>query len=343
MVVSGGTILSAFFSQHIVNKFKTHWTTIISIFMTAFSLFFMARANAFYQFVLLAIPLGLGAGSIDSALNNYVALHYDAKHMNWLHAFWGVGTTIGPMILSFAILGGGTWQTSYDYLAIIQAIIGVVVLLSIPLWVRKKSKNGEVIAEEKSQTFKVKELFSVKGAPWMFLAFLAYCGFESIANLWGASYFVYSKGYAPEVAATFSALLFFGITAGRMTSGFVSSKINDKNLITYSQIIIILSLILLFVAPTQILHSVAFFLLGFGYAPIYPAQIHQTTDIFDKKYSQAIIGLEMSSAYVGSTFLPPLYGLLAGQTRQWLFPIIVSLLLLLHIIATQIRNKRVGI
>lgn len=338
MTICACTIISSLMSQRLVARFKTHGVTTISIALTAIALFGFSRATALWNLILLAIPLGLGAGSIDAALNNYVALHFKAKHMSFLHCFWGVGTLFGPFLVSGLISNGGTWRNAYMIIAAVQAVIMVIVLFSAKKWKKENTDNKEAEKEE-VKIYKTKELVRIKGVPFALLAFTLYCGFENTAMLWSASFMVYGKGFTAAEGASLAAMVFMGITAGRFINGFASSRFDDKTLILTGQIITVIATIALIFANSIILCFIGLFLMGMGFGPTYPCMIHQTVYYYDRKYSQGIIGLQMASAYVGSTLVPPLYGLIAGKTTQNLLPIWILALLIIQIFCTSMKNK----
>ncbi len=343
MTIAAGTIVSSLLSQRLVAKLKTYGVTTLCIGVTALFLFLFSRATSIYQLLLFAFPLGLGAGSIDAALNNYVALHYKAKHMNFLHCFWGVGTIVGPAILTALITTGGSWKNAYLYVSMVQTAIMVIVALSLPLW--KKMDKGVDSSEKQEKQIRIystKELLRVRGVPAALIAYLAYCGYEATAFLWSASYMVYGKGFSAAEGASLAGITYLGITAGRFVNGFLASKFNDKTLIRMGQVEALIALLVLMFIPGKITAYLGLFFLGFGAGPIYPCLMHETVEYFDVKYSQGIIGLQMAAAYIGSTFCPPLYGLIANATTLKLLPFFVLILYVIQVIATEAKNRQCG-
>jgi fucose permease len=329
MIISGGTIFSSLMSDWLNKKLGTHIVVTVSIFLTALALFGFSTSNAFWMLCLWGIPYGLGAGAIDAALNNYIALHYTSRHMSWLHCFWGMGTIISPYIMSYSLVHNG-WQSGYRIVSILQCVIAVIVLLSIPLWKIHK-KNVEDTAKD-VKPIGLKDAFQIKGVPCLLLGFSAYCAAESTVMLWASSYLVRTRGIVEEKAAAFASLFFIGITAGRFLSGIVSEKIGDRNLIRIGTGIIALGIVCV-AMPLKIdaLALTGFVVIGLGCAPIYPSIIHSTPVNFGRQNSQAIIGIQMASAYIGSTFMAPLFGLIANHISIKLLPYYLVIFIVLMI------------
>ncbi len=307
MVISGGTIVSSLFSDRLTHKFGTRIVTVASVFLTVIALFGFSFSNRFVMLVIFAVPYGLGAGAIDAALNNYVALHYKARHMSWLHCFWGVGTIISPFIMSYA-LANRTWNSGYRIVGLIQLAIAILLLVTLPVW--KVNKTAE---EENSKSIGLIGALKIKGVPFLLIGFFAYCAAEATAMQWASTYFVKVKGISAERAASFAALFYIGITVGRFISGFITDKLGDRRMILLGTAILLCGIIVLFI-PTDSYAAAfaAFLVIGFGCAPIYPCIIHSTPDNFGAENSGAIIGIQMASAYVGSTFIPPVFGLIGN-------------------------------
>ncbi len=318
MIISGATILSSLFAAQLTARFGTGKVTLISVFLTAVALFGFSTASQFWTLCVWAVPYGLGAGAIDAALNNYVALHFTSRHMSWLHCFWGVGTIISPYIMSYA-LRHTRWQDGYRTVSLIQAGIVAVLLLTLSLW--KKDKG----AEEFVTALRLKDVLKIRGVPTLLTGFFCYCAAESTVMLWASSYLVHVRGVSEERAAAFASLFFIGITAGRFLAGFVSEKLGDRNLIRLGTCIIAVGIVcVLLPLKTDFFALAGFVVIGFGCAPIYPSIIHATPSNFGEKYSQSIIGIQMASAYVGSTLMPPLFGLLAQYVDMRLLPIYLA-------------------
>ena len=328
MIISGGTICSSLLSERVTKRFGTKYVTVFSVFLTAVSLFGFSTASRFWMLCLWAIPYGLGAGAIDAALNNYVALHYNSRHMSWLHCFWGVGTIVSPYVMSWA-LTHIVWQTGYRTVSGIQLTIALVLLLTIPVWKVNQAKQEEASA---GGVLGISGALKIRGVPYLLLGFLGYCAAEATAMLWASSYLVEAKGISKEIAAAFGSLFFIGITAGRFLSGLVSEKLGDRNMIRLGTAGMILGIGCMLLPLDGSWNSLAgLVILGLGCAPVYPSIIHSTPASFGAKNSQAIIGIQMASAYTGSTFMPPLFGMLARYVSIRLLPVYVLLFTVLMI------------
>jgi fucose permease len=308
MIVAGGTVISSLFSGKVIQRLGVAKTTTFSVLMTALALLGFSISGLFAYLCLLAIPLGLGAGSVDAALNNYVALHYEARHMNWLHSFWGVGAAIGPMIMAGYLAKGETWTNGYDTVGWIQ--IGLVILLagSLPLWDKGNSEEKNL---EKEKTIGILVMIqTTPGLKQALLVFFLYCSIEATFGLWGASFLVFERGVDVDEAARLTSLYFLGITIGRFLSGFLTAHFTNRQLVFLGQGVIGMGLILLF-SPVFPLIIIGFLLIGLGCAPIFPSLLHETPAHFGTKKSQTIMGIQMASAYVGITLMPFLFGKLA--------------------------------
>lgn len=324
MIISGGTIISGLMSERLTKKFGTRAVTIVSVFLTAVALFGFSLSTEFYQMCLWGIPYGLGAGAIDAALNNYVALHYNSRHMSWLHCFWGVGTIISPYIMSYA-LTHSSWTNGYRIVSYIQLGIAAVLLLTLPLW---KINQTAAAAEGSNKVLGIKGALKIKGVPHLLVGFLSYCAAEATTMLWASSYLEGTRGAAKEEAAALGSLFFIGITAGRFISGFVSDKLGDNNMIRLGVGIALLGVVFISL-PIKAITIIGFIIIGLGCAPVYPCIIHSTPGNFGAENSQGIIGIQMASAYVGSTFMPPIFGLIANHISLKLMPIYLAFFLLL--------------
>lgn len=348
MIIAGGTIVSSLFSDRLIRKFGTGLVTTISVLMTAGALLGFSVSNEFYLLCLFAIPLGLGAGSVDAALNNFVALNYKAKHMSWLHCFWGVGAMTGPIIMSYFLERGYIFQSGYRAVAIIQFILVVILVVTLPFWKKTTSKNNLQHDKEKcseiEQEHKViskKELLKLPGAKQALVAFFCYCSIESTTGLWGSSFAVMSHGIPAETAAKWAALFYFGITFGRFLSGFITLKLNNRQMVRLGEIIIAAGIIMIMLPFGQVTSLIGFIMTGIGCAPIYPSLLHETPVNFGAEYSQSIMGVQMACAYVGSTFMPPLFGILAYYIGYSFMPFFTGSILLLMFVMVEILNKRV--
>ncbi|ABX31177.1 major facilitator superfamily MFS_1 [Petrotoga mobilis SJ95] len=336
MIISGGTIVSTLFSGKSIHKLGTGKLTTISVGMTAVALFGFSISTSFWHLCLWGIPYGLGAGSVDAALNNFVALHYKARHMNWLHCFWGVGATIGPYIMGILLTKGFKWNSGYFTISLIQIVLTSVLFFTLPLW--KEKKTGNKTKEEKYKNYSLKEVITLPGTMSIMIAFFSYCALEATTGLWAASYLVLNRGIAAEIAAKWAASFYFGITIGRFISGFITFKMNNKNMIRLGQGIIILGLLLLFLPFSNYTAFIGLILIGLGCAPIYPSLIHSTPTNFGKDVSHSIIGVQMASAYLGTTLMPPLFGFLQEHFDIRLYPIYLIILAFLMILMVEKAN-----
>lgn len=322
MIISGGTIVSSLMSARLTKKFGTKIITVASVFMTAAALFGFSVSTEFLHLCIWAIPYGLGAGAIDAALNNYVALHYSSKHMSWLHCFWGVGAIISPYVMSFA-LAHSTWNNGYRAVGVIQTAIALILLATLWVWNtnKRQSKN-----EENIRVLSLREVLKIKGVKSFLIGFFAYCAAESTIMLWASSYLVGTKNMPPEMAAAFASLFYIGMSAGRFASGFIANRFGDKNMIRLGTVIAASGLFCVLIPfGGYYVTLTGFLLIGLGCAPIYPSIIHAAPDTFGAENSQSIIGIQMASAYMGSTLMPPLFGALARSISIKLLPIYMAL------------------
>ena len=327
MIISLGTVLSSLFSERLTARFGTRVVTTASVLLTSLALFGFSNVTSFYQICLLGIPYGLGAGAIDAALNNYVASHYNSRHMSWLHCFWGVGTIISPYIMSYALLNSG-WQNGYRTVSYIQLGIFIIMLIALPLWkVNSDKSEGH---EKKKTPIGISGAMKIKGVPYVLLGFLAYCAAESTAMLWASSYLEDAIGLTKDEAAAFGSLFFIGITLGRFIAGFVTEKLGDMKMIRLGTIIALAGTTMT-VIPTEIFGILGFIIIGIGCAPIYPCIIHMTPINFGKDNSAAIIGIQMASAYIGSLLAPPLFGIVAENISLRLMPLYLAFFFILMI------------
>ncbi|BDF70678.1 MFS transporter [Oscillospiraceae bacterium] len=342
MIIAVGTIISSLQSGRLTKKLGTGKVTAISVAMTAAALLGFSASGSFWQLCLWAVPYGLGAGSVDASLNNYVALHYASRHMSWLHCMWGIGASLGPYVMGYALTGGQGWNTGYRYIAILQVILTAVLIFSLPLWNRQTEDSG---GEEDKRALTLPELVKIPGVKAVMVTFFCYCAVEQTAGLWAASYLVLQKGLPAETAAGFAGMFFVGITIGRALSGFISIKLSDAQMVRLGQGIIALGVFVLFLPLDANAAPVGLVLIGLGCAPVYPSLIHATPGHFGAGNSQAIIGVQMASAYAGTCLMPPLFGLVAGHISPALFPVYLSLFLALMIamhetLLKQVRRSR---
>jgi len=336
MIISAGTIISSLFSDKMNSKLGTGKVTAVSVGLTAVSLLGFSVSKSFLMLCVIAFPYGLGAGAVDAALNNYVALHYKARHMSWLHCFWGVGATIGPYIMGACLTGGFKWNSGYQIIGILQVALTVILIISLPLWRRSNEAAQEGAAQNKMGMGKLLRLPGVKE---VLTAFFCYCAVEQTAGLWGASYMVMERGLSPQSAAKWASLFYLGITIGRFICGFISMKMSDKAMIRLGQGMIIAGILLLIFPLGNLIMCIGLVVVGLGCAPIYPSIIHETPTNFGAGLSQALIGMQMAFAYVGTTVMPPLFGALAGKMGIWLYPFYLLIITLLMIWMVEKLNK----
>ena len=286
--------------------------------MTAVAIFGFSVSSQFWQLCLWAIPYGLGAGSVDASLNNYVALHYASRHMSWLHCMWGMGASIGPYIMGIALTGGMGWNQGYGIIAVIQILLSAVIFMSLPLWKKRtgaSSENGEP-----GKPLTLKQIFGIPGAKEVMIAFFCYCALEQTCILWGSSYFVLHNGLDEETAAGLASLYMLGLTTGRFLNGFLTYRISDTNLIRLGEGIIALGILVMLLPVGYPAAMIGLTLMGLGSAPVYPCIIHSTPAHFGEENSQALIGVQMASAYIGICVIPPLFGVLANHIGVYLLP-----------------------
>lgn len=343
MTIAAGTILSSLFSDKLTRKLGPGRVTAFSVLLTALALFGFSVSRSVVLLFLLAVPYGLGAGAIDAALNNYVALHYSSRHMNWLHCFWGVGASISPYIMGYAIGSGHGWRKGYGIVSVIQIVITVILFLSLPLWEKNGRKDEGSSGKEGEHTagLKLREAWKIKGVPFILFAFFGYCAFETTCGLWASSYLVGYRGLDSQTAARVCALFYLGITVGRFVSGFVADKAGDRRMIRIGLVTVTAGIVLIALpVPANMTALAGLVITGIGAAPIYPAIIHATPDNFGEENSQAIIGIQMASAYVGSTFMPPVFGLLAEHVSMGLYPYYLAAFVVLTIFMIEGLNHR---
>lgn len=342
MLVSGGTIVSSLFSHRIIKRYGTGKITVISVAMTAAALLGFSLSPSFFWLLLCAIPLGLGAGAVDSGLNEFVAEHYEARHMSWLHCFWGIGTMLGPVLISGLAKQGHGFRDGYFCVFAIQLVLAALLLFSLPMWKNFEQLSG--LPEGKAACPAAKQSFlaplRAKGAIFAMLTFFLYCSAESSMMLWGASYLVAEKGAAPEHAAGWVSLFFLGITSGRMLSGFASMKLGSKALIRIGCILVISGLFLLLLPLSYPFSVFSFIIIGLGLAPIFPSMLHQTPFHFGKEASHAAMGMQMAFAYTGATLMPPLFGQLFAHTSFSLMPYVLFACALGLIICTELLPSK---
>lgn len=336
MATCFGTIISSLAFSFISRHLKTITITIVSTILTAISLTLYGIMDIFSLLIPFALLLGLGAGSIDAALNHYVSVHYKARQMSFLHASWGLGTTVGPFLLAYAFAHGKTWQFGYRTIAIIQVGIVFLMFISIPLW-KKDGYEVKSGIEIEAKQIGYKEAIARPGAPFALLGFFSYCAMENMSIVWSSAYAV-SRGLGEASSASAAGLLFWGLTIGRIITGLLADKVGDKNAIRAGLCIMVPGIVLLWMLPVEYI-ALSLFILGMGYGPLYPSMIHQTPILYGKDASATLIGLEMASAYIGSTFMPPLFGLISKWFGLGFLPILLLIISVMLIFSTKLKRS----
>ena len=336
MTISFMTIISALLSPRLIKRFHTKWIVIVSIFLTVLGLLGFSFSGRYWMLFLCAVPYGLGAGSIDASVNHYVANHYSSSVMNFLHCFYGAGAVISPFIMALA-LKTARWNEGYRWTAYIQAGILLVCILSLPLW-----KKGSTAAEEASDSAGIPETLKVPGVLLTLTAFFAYCSGEATCFLWTPSYFAGTRaGLSDETIASFGSLIFGGLMLGRLISGFVSNRLGDRRMIRIGIIVELAGIVLVMIPAQSYLSAmIGFIVIGTGMGPVYPAIQHMAPANFGARYSAAVIGLQMASAYIGSTFMPMIFGHLQQLAGIGIMPFYLLLFALLNISMLEIAYKK---
>lgn len=337
IIIAAGTIVSSLQSDRLTKKLGTGKVTAVSVLITAAALFGFSISHSYIALCLWAVPYGLGAGCVDASLNNYVALHYASRHMSWLHCMWGVGASLGPYIMGYALSNGRGWNMGYRYISILQIILTVILLLSLPLWKKRgvETDSGDAgTAGAQNSPLSLAQIVRIPGAKEIMITFFCYCAVEQTAGLWASSYLVLHGGFTSEMAAGFASLFYIGITAGRALGGFLTMKLNDTQMIRLGQGVILLGILLLILPFGGKVGLLGLIIIGLGCAPIYPSIIHSTPEHFGEDRSQAMIGVQMAAAYVGILLMPPVFGLIANHISVSLLPFyllaILALMTLMH-------------
>ncbi len=339
IIISAGTIISSLNSNRIINKIGVHKVTAISVAVTAVSLFGFSTSPSFWILCLWAIPYGLGAGSVDTALNNYVAINFESKHMSWLHCMWGVGATLGPYIMGMALTGGFSFRTGYIILFAIQAVLSAIIFISSPVWKKAKVENNSYVEQQK-RTLSLKEIFKIRGVKQIALAFLCFCSVELTAGMWASSYLVYSHSVSPEIAAGFTALFYLGITIGRGICGFIAIKYSDNQMIRAGTIIMAVGMAVLFIPLGEYTAFIGLSLVGLGSSPVFPCIIHSTPHNFGIENSQAVTGVLMASAYTGTLVIPALFGVIGRGISFDLYPVFLGVILAVMFLMYELMRKK---
>ncbi len=342
MIIAAGTIFSSLQSDRLTCRFGTGKVTAVSVLTTAVALFGFSISHSFAALCLWAIPYGLGAGSVDASLNNYVALHFESHHMSWLHCMWGVGASVGPYIMGLALTNNLSWNGGYRIISIIQIVLSILIIISLPLWKNRSTDAAAEQTEEEKKTgpLSLKQILSIPRAKAILIMFFCYCAIEQTTGLWAATYLNLYKGVSSETAASYASMFFIGITVGRALSGFITMKLNDNQMITLGIGIVAAGIVVLLIPGPGFLSLAGLIIIGLGCAPIYPCIIHSTPDRFGADRSQAIIGVEMAFAYIGTLSMPPVFGLIANHISAALLPFyLLALLILMFVMFRKLTAK----
>lgn len=351
MTIACGTIISSLISGRILKRYGTGKVTFVSVLMTAVALLGFHFAPSIVWLMVCAVPLGLGAGAVDTGLNDYVAVNYKARHMSWLHCFWGVGATLGPIIMAQFISGdsSSSWRNGYFLIAAIQFALVIILFFTLPLWKKVKVKRNDRLLEESDELKDVineKETntkpLQTKGVKWALTTFFFYCGVEATVGLWGSSFLVNIKGISVATAAGWISFYYAGITVGRLITGFITYKVTNLTLIRWGQLIALSGAIILVLPLPSAFSFVGFIIVGLGLAPIFPCMLHETPTRFGKKHSQTIMGYQMAFAYTGTTFMPPLLGFMASQMTIGIFPIVIVIFAVAMLLSSEKLNIILG-
>lgn len=356
-IISAGTIVSSILSNRLVHRLGTGLVVVLSVALTAVGLVGFSLCTSFWQLCLLALPYGLGAGAIDAALNSYVAIHYAARHMSWLHCMWGVGASGGPLIISQCLSATASWSLGFRVIGLIQVAILVVLTLSLPLWGTGASKGASTSEDGASdgnattdatgeggysiETLPLGRLLALPGVKQVLVCFFCYCALEGTCGIWAASYCTLARGVTAEVAAGWASLFYMGITAGRALSGLLTLRLSDRNMIRLGQVVSLIGIALLFLPLGNAALLAGLVIVGLGCAPIYPSIIHATPHNFGESHALQLTGMQMAFAYVGSLAMPPLFGVLAQVIGTTFYPLYLLVLLGLMIVMSEGLNAAV--
>ena len=340
MTISFMTIISALLSPRMIKHFHTKWITIVSIGLTIAGLLGFSMCSHYWMLFIFAVPYGLGAGAIDASVNHYVANNYSGSVMNFLHCFYGVGAVISPYIMALA-LKYARWNEGYSWTSYIQVFILFVCIISLPLW----KTNGKEEEEDHSDSVGIKEALKVPAVIFTLIAFYAYCAGEATCFLWTPSYFAGTKsGLSAETIASFGSLIFGGLMLGRLISGFISNKLGDRRLIRIGIFVELIGIIMVFLPIDNYMVAAAgFVVIGTGMGPVYPAIQHMAPANFGKKYSAAVIGLQMAAAYVGSTFMPMIFGLLQQKIGIAIMPTYLLIFAIINFVMLELTYSKIKV
>ena len=333
MIISAGTIYSSLMSDKLTRKVSSGLITSVSVLLTAVALFGFSISNSFILLCIFAIPYGLGAGAVDATINNYAAIHYSSRHMSWLHACWGVGAAVGPVVMGYFLTNHDSWSSGYLSIAILQIVLTGILFMSLPKWVKRE----DVVDAHNDEMLSLRDVLKIKGVKYVLATFFGYCSLEATAGLWATSYLFEHHSLDAKTAANCAALFYVGITGGRFVSGIIAEKLGDVLLLRGGLAVMVIGILML---PRHYMSAiVGLVVLGIGCAPIYPTLIHATPSNFGAKYSGSIIGIQMAFAYIGITVMPPIFGFLADNISIALYPVYMFSFVVLMFAMTELLNK----
>lgn len=339
-IIAAGTIFSSLQSDRLERRLGTGKVTAISVTITAIALAGFSFSHSFFVLCLWAVPYGLGAGSVDASLNNYIALHYASRHMNWLYCMWGIGASAGPYIMGYVLACGKDWSAGYGYISILQAFLSIILIIFLPLWKKTITGNKPVCGQGIGKHLLLRQVIKIPGAIEIMVTFFCYCALEQTTGLWAGSYLVLSKNIPAKTAAGLAGLFFMGITAGRALSGFMAVKISCLKMVRIGQIVALSGILMLFIPYGNIIPLAGLVITGFGCAPVYPCIIHSTPHHFGADKSQSMIGVQMAAAYTGTCLMPFLFGIVANHYSASLFPLYLIIILVIMIIMHERALKK---
>ncbi len=328
MAISFMTIISALLSPIMIKRFHTKWIVIVSIFLTVMGLIGFSISTSYAMLFVFAVPYGMGAGAIDASVNHYVANNYSGSVMNFLHCFYGVGAVISPNIMAVA-LSNASWNEGYRWTAYIQIFILLICIISLPLWKKNESDSNK----QEEEVARIREALKRPGVVLTLIAFFAYCSGEATCFLWTSSYFAGVKeGLTDHLIASFGSLIFGGLMLGRLISGFVSNRLGDRMLIRIGIFVEVVGILLVMIPVASFIPAaIGFVIIGTGMGPVYPAIQHMAPTNFGERYSAAVIGLQMASAYIGSTFMPMIFGNIQEKIGIGIMPFYLLIFAVLNI------------
>lgn len=343
IIISCCTIGSSLLTARLVAKFGTGKLAFASVSLTAIAILGFSSTNALWQLCLIAIPYGLGAGAIDASLNNYVAINYGARHMSWLHCCWGIGASISPVVMGWALTRPSSWHGGYVAVGCIQAVIAALMLLSLPMWSQTSSSEG--VGDDGGTRETARGIGAVARIPGVIASvssFGFYCAFESAIGLWATSYLVMARGFDIGTAASLVSLYYIGMTIGRIASGFLAQAVRGQSQIRTGQCLTAIGIVALFLGGTPLMAGTSLLLIGLGCAPIYPMSVSLTPDRYGEEVSQDVVSLQIACAYTGTILAPPLFGIATGAGAAGLIPLFLAILLAGNVVGTERALQAAG-